>query len=164
MPLNIDWQQILLHLLNFAILAFILYMLLYSPIKKYMAKRKAMYEDMQKETQDKLQQAEDAKLEYQKQLDSVEQQTALMRKQAESEIATYKQAQMEEAKATADKLVAQAKKTANTEKQKILSSASKEIKELVTTATEKIATKSTSQSVDEFLDEIERSKKVEKAG
>lgn len=164
MPLNIDWQQILLHLLNFAILAFVLYMLLYSPIKKYMAKRKAMYEDMQKETQDKLQQAEDAKLEYQKQLDSVEQQTALMRKQAESEIATYKQAQMEEAKATADKLVAQAKKTANTEKQKILSSASKEIKELVTTATEKIATKSTSQSVDEFLDEIERSKKVEKAG
>lgn len=164
MPLNIDWQQILLHLLNFAILAFVLYMLLYSPIKKYMAKRKEMYQNMEKESQDKLQQAENAKLEYENQLKGVAEQTAAMRKQAESELATYKQSQMEEAKAAADKLIQQAKKTANNEKQKIMSSASKEIKELVTTATEKIATKSTSQSVDEFLDEVERSKKVEKAG
>ena len=39
MPLNIDWQQILLHLLNFAILAGGLYFLLYAPVKSFMAKR-----------------------------------------------------------------------------------------------------------------------------
>ena len=39
MPLNIDWQQILLHLLNFAILAFGLYFLLYKPVKAFREKR-----------------------------------------------------------------------------------------------------------------------------
>ena len=35
-PLNIDWQQILLHLLNFVILAGGLYLLLYQPVKAFM--------------------------------------------------------------------------------------------------------------------------------
>ena len=40
MPLNIDWQQILLHLLNFVILAGGLYFLLYKPVKNFMLARK----------------------------------------------------------------------------------------------------------------------------
>ena len=48
MPLNIDWQQILLHLFNFCILAIALYFLLYKPIKKYMAKRDAYYDEQAK--------------------------------------------------------------------------------------------------------------------
>ena len=39
MPLNIDWQQILLHLLNFLILFAGLYFILYKPVKKFMKKR-----------------------------------------------------------------------------------------------------------------------------
>ena len=46
MPLNIDWQQILLHLLNFAILAGGLYFLLYKPVKDFMAKREQYYKDL----------------------------------------------------------------------------------------------------------------------
>lgn len=42
-PLNIDWQQILLHLLNFVILAGGLYFLLYKPVKQFMAKREEHY-------------------------------------------------------------------------------------------------------------------------
>ena len=42
-PLNIDWQQILLHLLNFVILAGGLYLLLYQPVKAFMEKRQAYY-------------------------------------------------------------------------------------------------------------------------
>ena len=38
-PLNIDWQQILLHLLNFAILAGGLYLLLYKPVKAGISSR-----------------------------------------------------------------------------------------------------------------------------
>ena len=45
-PLNIDWQQILLHLLNFAILAGGLYFLLYKPVKDFMDKRTAYYKEM----------------------------------------------------------------------------------------------------------------------
>ena len=38
MPLNINWQQILLHLLNLVILAVGLYLILYKPVKKFMQK------------------------------------------------------------------------------------------------------------------------------
>ena len=40
-PLNIDWQQILLHLFNFLILFGGLYLLLYRPVKAFMDKRTA---------------------------------------------------------------------------------------------------------------------------
>ena len=43
-PLNIDWQQILLHLFNFAILAGGLYLLLYRPVKQFMEQREAAYQ------------------------------------------------------------------------------------------------------------------------
>ena len=38
-PLNIDWQQILLHLFNFVLLAGGLYFLLYAPVRNFMEKR-----------------------------------------------------------------------------------------------------------------------------
>ena len=40
MPLNIDWQQILLHLLNFVILFAGRWLLLYKPVKKFMNGRR----------------------------------------------------------------------------------------------------------------------------
>lgn len=40
MPLNIDWQQILLHLLNFLILGVGLYLLLYKPVRKFMKRER----------------------------------------------------------------------------------------------------------------------------
>jgi F-type H+-transporting ATPase subunit b len=48
MPLNIDFQQIFLHLLNFTLLFAILYYLLYSPVKNFMAKRDEYYANMDK--------------------------------------------------------------------------------------------------------------------
>ena len=42
-PLNVDWQQILLHLFNFIILFGGLWLLLYKPVKNFMAKREAYY-------------------------------------------------------------------------------------------------------------------------
>ena len=59
MPLNIDWQQILLHLFNFAILAVGLYLLLYKPVKKFMDNRTKYYEDLDNEAKEKLKTAEE---------------------------------------------------------------------------------------------------------
>ena len=42
-PLNIDWQQILLHLLNFSVLTLGLYLLLYKPVKNFMEERAEYY-------------------------------------------------------------------------------------------------------------------------
>ena len=47
MPLNINWQQILLHLLNLVILIVGLYLILYKPVKKFMKKRNVTYASRQ---------------------------------------------------------------------------------------------------------------------
>ena len=57
-PLNIDWQQILLHLLNFAILAGGLYLLLYKPVKAFMAKREGWYQQQADEAEKTRREAE----------------------------------------------------------------------------------------------------------
>ena len=63
-PLNIDWRQILLHLLNLVILFLILYFLLYNPVKKFMEKRKKYYEDRDAESNAKLAAATERKAKY----------------------------------------------------------------------------------------------------
>ena len=75
-PLNIDWQQILLHLLNFAILAGGLYLLLFKPVKAFMEKRESYYQNMDSEAKQKLQDAEALKDSYTRQLDSAAQEIA----------------------------------------------------------------------------------------
>ena len=60
MPLNIDWQQILLHLLNVTILFAVLYFLLYSPVKKFMKRREEHYSELERRAQAKLEEAEKA--------------------------------------------------------------------------------------------------------
>ena len=64
MPLNIDWQQILLHLFNFVILFGMLYFLLYAPVKKFMDKRTEYYKNMDDEAKNKLLKADELKNEY----------------------------------------------------------------------------------------------------
>ena len=50
-PLNIDWQQILLHLFNFTILAGGLYLLLYRPVKNFIKKREEHYQSLDQAAQ-----------------------------------------------------------------------------------------------------------------
>ena len=69
-PLNIDWQQILLHLMNFAILAGGLYVLLYRPVKAFMAKREAYYQAQADQAEKTAQEAERLKADYQAKLDA----------------------------------------------------------------------------------------------
>ena len=51
MPLNIDFTQVLLHMLNFVILAGALGFLLFKPINKFMADRQKHFEDLAKENE-----------------------------------------------------------------------------------------------------------------
>ena len=52
-PLNIDWQQILLHFFNFSILVGGLYLLLFKPVKNFMEKRTKHYADMESAAQER---------------------------------------------------------------------------------------------------------------
>ena len=48
-PLNIDWQQILLHMFNLIILTGGLYFLLYQPVTAFMKKRQEYYAGLEAE-------------------------------------------------------------------------------------------------------------------
>ena len=89
-PLNLDWQQILLHLMNFVILFAILYFLLYKPVRNFMDKRKAAYQEMDDQANQNKQEAEELKAQYEQQLAS-----------ADAEIAEKKQAAITAAEARA---------------------------------------------------------------
>lgn len=150
-PLNIDWQQILLHLLNFVILVGGLYLLLYNPVKKFMAKRKAHYAEMDSKAQTSLASAKQKEEEVSQRLAALEAEIAAKKAAAAKEIETYTNAKISEAQKQADTIITEANLNAKKETEKIITNANKEIKQIVTEATKKVITNSPSEAFDEFL-------------
>ena len=79
LPLNIDIQQIFLHLFNFCILVAGLYILLYKPVKNFMNKRVEYYESLDREAKEKLTEADKLMADYQAQLKEVDKEIVLIR-------------------------------------------------------------------------------------
>ena len=127
MPLNIDLQQICLHLFNFTLLLAILYFLLYQPVKDFMAKREAYYADMEhkeihrrgEEAQRSAAQAADARL-------------AL-------------------AEAEAGRILERARADAQAERQRAAGEARREVSDMVMAAVEKLVLADTAAAYDQFL-------------
>lgn len=155
-PLNIDWQQILLHVFNFAILTGGLYFILYSPIKKFIDKRDAYYRNMDSEANEKLASARAQEEQARECLEGIDQQLKETRMKAEAELSEYTARQMQEAKAKADRIIEEARKSAEEEKRAILASADKEILSMTKEATEKIIHSSTDEAYRKFLEIAER--------
>ena len=151
MPLNVDWQQILLHLLNFAILAAGLYLLLYKPVKNFMNKREEYYKQMNADAESKLERATTLEKEHQAQLESVDAELRQKKEQAAQELVAAKQTELQNAHAEAEKIIANAKASAQAEHDKILSSAQEEIGELAAAATKRLIHSSMDQVCDEFF-------------
>ena len=137
-PLNIDFQQILLHLLNFAILGGGLYLLLYKPVKQFMEKRDAFYQQEHDSAAQDRAQAEEYKKDCEAKLQNLETELQQKRADAQQEIDQYRQAQRKEAQAQADQLVADAHAAAQREHDKLLAQSQQEIRDLAMTATEKL--------------------------
>lgn len=160
--LGFDIQQVLIHLLNFVILTFILYFLLYSPVKKFMDNRKKTIADQQTEVQNKLKDAEEIKSEYNKQLEQFNAEKQQMKLDCDKELQSYRDEQIKQAEVEAQQIIHNARVSAQAEKQKIVSGATKEIKQIVEDATTKMAlNKDSNQSIDEFLKFAERGESVE---
>ena len=156
LPLNIDWQQILLHLFNFTILSFGLYFLLYKPVKQFMDNRIEYYKSMDEEAKNNLQQSEATKQEYLDKLKSVDAEIEQKRQDAEKTVNDTTAKMMLSAKQEADKIVSDAQIKAEREREKLLEGAQNEITEMVTAATEKLILQSgTSESYEQFLNAVE---------
>ena len=156
-PLNIDYQQIFLHLLNFAILFAVMYFLLYKPVKSFMDKRKEYYEDRENKTAENLKEAEEKKKEYTEKLEKAEAEINEYRLNAYKKVAEDNERSIRRAKEEAGKIVQDARKNAENERNRILESCNAEIQSMVTDAAEKLVLKSTADDVyEQFLSAAER--------
>lgn len=152
MPLNIDFQQILLHLFNFAILFAILYFLLYKPVKQFMDRRTDYYKKLDDQARANLAESENTKAAYAQKLSAVEEEIAESKAVARKEQESAKAAKIKQAEEEAAKIVADARILAEKERAKLLKEAQGEITKLVTDAAEKIISGgSTSDAFDQFL-------------
>ena len=137
-PLNVDWQQILLHLFNFAILAGGLYFLLYKPVKSFMDQRIAYYAEKEKEAADKIEQAKAQEQEYQKRLESADLEINKKKEQAAKDAEKTAATILDDANKQKEHILAEAQKAAAHEKEKMIQDAKEEIVGLAMAATVKM--------------------------
>lgn len=126
-PLNIDYQQILLHLFNFSILAGGLYLLLYRPVKQFMEQREAYYEDIHRQAQEDRDQAEQLKAAYQEKLAQADADIAQRRAEAEQELDQLRTRQTADARKEAEDILTKAREGARREREELLSKATREL-------------------------------------
>ena len=162
-PLNINLQQILLHLFNFAILTGGLYFLLYKPVKDFMEKRVKHFQDMEDSAKNKVAEAEALNEKYARQLQDADEEIRQKRLEAMQSIKDMSDQRMAEAQNQADAIVAEAQKTAARSRAKAIQEAHDELKELAVAATKKIVLESGDDALDQFLNAAERGTTHERA-
>lgn len=146
-PLNVDWQQILLHWMNLAILTGGLYFLLYKPVKQFMEKREAHYRELEAQAAGKLQEAEELKAAYQAKLDGAEEEIHQARAKAQAAVQQSVVEQMAQAK----QIVAKAKEEAANSREQIIRESQRELRELTVAAVKKLTVKADTDLFDQFL-------------
>jgi F-type H+-transporting ATPase subunit b len=154
-PLNIDWQQILLHLFNFAILAGGLYILLYKPIKAFMDKRTDYYKDLDDSANAKLKEAEEVKASYDEKLAGAEAEISEKRKESLAKTQAEADIKIAEARTQADKILKDAKVNIDREHEKMLEESKKEVANLAVEATKKLLEQSAKDPYGTFLKSVE---------
>ena len=152
-PLNIDWQQILLHVFNLIILTGGLYFLLYQPVTAFMKKRQEYYAGLEADAQAKLQEAEQKVREADETLSGMQAEhlRADAMKQADAEAA----ARLAGADAEKQKILAAAKAQAAREKDAMLREANEQIGALVSNAVDKLVSDADDPYAD-FLHAVKR--------
>ena len=160
MPLNIDWQQILLHWMNLAILTGGLYLLLYKPVKKFMVKREEHYRQMDEQAVRQLEEAERVRAEYQAKLDGVDEEIRQARAKAQRAAQQEREVQLAQAKEEAQQIVVRAQSEAERSRDRVMRDSKRELRKLAVQATQKMAFKA--DPFDQFLDLAEEGEDNEK--
>ncbi len=141
MPLNIDVQQILLHMFNLVILTGGLYLLLYKPVADFMQKREDHFANLEKQAQEKNAQADEVLAAYNAKLSSVDEEIRRKNDAAAQEADRQRQERLQRTQAEADKILSDARKTAAAERDAMLQNAQKDIAQLVVSATGRLMEK-----------------------
>ena len=136
--LGFDLVQVLLHMLNFVILAGGLWLLLYKPVMKFLAERRAHFEAL--EAQSEAAKEESARLQeaYATRIHDAETEIAALRQKAEREGAAAAKSYIDAAKDRSAAIISAAEQAAEMRRAQILDSAQTEIGELVLEAAQKL--------------------------
>jgi len=138
MPLNIDFVQVLLHILNFVILAGGLTLILYKPVNKFMDEREAHFAETVAKNREDAEANERLKTEYERKHADFEHEMAELRAATEKEAADAARQTIETSKEEAARILRKAEEDAERRKEQILDSAQTEISELVIGAAQKL--------------------------
>ena len=138
MPLNIDWQQILLHVFNFLILVTGLSLILFKPVRKFMHDREEKYKTTAAEHERKT--AEIAELEKQREekLAGLDGEMEARRKELVSRSEKEGRRIIAEAEERAQGIVAEGQKRAQEERAAYMAKAGDEIADMVVRSAEKL--------------------------
>ena len=147
-PLNIDWQQILLRFFNFSILVGGLYLLLFKPVKDFMAKREQHYQAIDDDAAAKLRAAEER-------VAALDNELTAQRESAAKEASALAERQRANAKAEADKIIEAARAEGERERKKIVDDANREAVAIAEAAMDKLVNEHTSAAYDDFLKTVE---------
>lgn len=154
-PLNIDWQQILLHMFNLVLLLGILYFLLYKPVLQFMQKRNAEYEAEEEAIARKHQEADQLKKQYEDQLKTIDTEIEQRRHASMDRIKEEKEHALEETRQQSAELLKKAREQAEHEREKILQDAQDTVTVLVRDLAQKMVFLDTNAAYEEFLKDAE---------
>lgn len=138
LPLNIDYQQILLHMFNFVILVGGLYILLYKPVKDFMENRIEHYKAQDSVLDSALKKANEEARKYEEKVANAESEADEIKAKAMTEAKEAANKKLAAAEAEAQSIIAAAKARGEKEYEKIVASAKTEIVALATQAAAKI--------------------------
>jgi len=158
LPLNIDWQQILLHMFNLIILGFGLYFILYKPVKAFMDKREAYYKELDDSANKKNEDADKLLKEYQDKLAKADEEIKDKKNIAMKELDDKVNSELNKAKEDAKRIVEDAKAQGQKKHDELVESANKDICDLAIKATSKLVDKTLDDSYDEFLLAVKKEK------
>lgn len=155
LPLNIDWQQILLHLMNFVILTGGLYFLLYRPIQDFLAQREKTYTDREAETARLRQEAEAMHAEYADKLRRADEEIAARREQIEHAAEREAQLQLQQAQAQVKLILSRAETVSESRRSETVRDLHREAAALAMEAVKHLVLTDGQQALDSFLDAAE---------
>lgn len=159
MPLNIDWQQILLHWMNLVILTGGLHILLFKPVKEFMAKREKHYQELAGQAEARLAEAEQLKAECQAKLDKADDEIHQERAKAQQAIQQSTEDQLAQAQEQARQIVAHAQAEAEHSRERIMRESQRELRKLAAKAAKKLALQA--DPFDQFLGLVEEDEENE---
>lgn len=151
MPLNIDWQQILLHLFNFIILAAGLSFLLFKPVRKFMAEREEKYKKAAEEHAQKVAETQALEKERQAKIAAFDDELAEREKKELAAAQLRKQHIIDEANEQAKKILDDSRKRAEEERQRYMAKAGEEISAIVVKSAEKLLAAESNAATDSAL-------------